>query len=151
MQELKEKIFQAAIRQLKEKISLLQQERKAVSEGILEDTKSSAGDKFETGREMMTQDLKTIESTIEKLQEDLEEIYRVQSIKSNSEAVREGSLIQLGTDFFLISASIGQLEVDGKKYFLLSRNSPLGQVLIGKKKGENVLFRGKPQAILDVQ
>lgn len=151
MQELKEKIFQAAIRQLKEKISLLQQERKAVSEGILEDTKSSAGDKFETGREMMTQDLKTIESTIEKLQEDLEEIYRVQSIKSNSEAVREGSLIQLGTDFFLISASIGQLEVEGKKYFLLSRNSPLGQVLIGKKKGENVLFRGKPQAILDVQ
>lgn len=151
MQELKEKIFQAAIRQLKEKISLLQQERKAVSEGILEDTKSSAGDKFETGREMMTQDLKTIESTIEKLQEDLEEIYRVQSIKSNSEAVREGSLIQLGTDFFLISASIGQLEVDGKKYFLLSRNSPLGQLLIGKKKGENVLFRGKPQAILDVQ
>lgn len=151
MQELKEKIFQAAIRQLKEKISLLQQERKAVSEGILEDTKSSAGDKFETGREMMTQDLKTIETTIEKLQEDLDEIYRVQSIKSNSEAVREGSLIQLGTDFFLISASIGQLEVDGKKYFLLSRNSPLGQVLIGKKKGENVLFRGKPQAILDVQ
>ncbi|WP_144605480.1 hypothetical protein [Algoriphagus algorifonticola] len=151
MQELKEKIFQAAIRQLKEKISLLQQERKAVSEGILEDTKSSAGDKFETGREMMTQDLKTIESTIEKLQEDLEEIYRVQSIKSNSEAVREGSLIQLGTDFFLISASIGQLEVEGKKYFLLSRNSPLGQLLIGKKKGENVLFRGKPQAILDVQ
>lgn len=151
MQELKEKIFQAAIRQLKEKISLLQQERKAVSEGILEDTKSSAGDKFETGREMMTQDLKTIETTIEKLQEDLDEIYRVQSIKSNSEAVREGSLIQLGTDFFLISASIGQLEVEGKKYFLLSRNSPLGQVLIGKKKGENVLFRGKPQAILDVQ
>ncbi|HAH36301.1 MAG TPA: hypothetical protein DEQ87_01850 [Algoriphagus sp.] len=151
MQELKEKIFQAAIRQLKEKISLLQQERKAVSEGILEDTKSSAGDKFETGREMMTQDLKTIEGTIEKLQEDLDEIYRVQSIKSNSEAVREGSLIQLGTDFFLISASIGQLEVEGKKYFLLSRNSPLGQVLIGKKKGENVLFRGKPQAILDVQ
>ena len=151
MQELKEKIFQAAIRQLKEKISLLQQERKAVSEGILEDTKSSAGDKFETGRENMTQDLKTIEGTIEKLQEDLDEIYRVQSIKSNSEAVREGSLIQLGTDFFLISASIGQLEVDGKKYFLLSRNSPLGQVLIGKKKGENVLFRGKPQAILDVQ
>jgi transcription elongation GreA/GreB family factor len=31
--------------------------------------------------------------------------------------------------------------------FLLSKNSPLGELLVGKKKDEVIQFRGKPQTI----
>lgn len=147
MQQDKEQLFQLAIAKVKETIQLLKEERKAISEGILEDTKSSAGDKFETSREMLTQDLKQVETQLEKNQTDLDELYRIQAIKSSAGMIQEGSLVNLGTDWFLISVSLGQLEMDGKKYFLLSKNSPLGQLLLGKQVDEAVPFRGKPQVI----
>ncbi len=150
MQEFKERVYQSAVTLLKDKIRLLQEERKAISEGILEDSKSSAGDKYETGREMMTQDLNHVESQLKQINSDLEELYRLQSIKDSAGPIRDGNLVKLGTDWFLISISIGQLEVDGEKVFLLSKNSPLGKSLIGKQENDFALLRGKNTPIVTV-
>ena len=64
MNELKAKVYQAAISQLKQKEILLAEERKNIIESILEEEKNSAGDKYETSRETMTQDLNSIEKII---------------------------------------------------------------------------------------
>ncbi|SDC58509.1 hypothetical protein SAMN04488104_100240 [Algoriphagus faecimaris] len=146
----KESLFKAAITALKAKIEELKSEQKAISDGILEDNKSSAGDKFETSREMLTQDLRQVENQIEKNQEDLEELYRIQAIKNTQSEVKEGSLIKLGTEWFLISISFGLLNFENEKVFLLSKNAPLGQLLLGKKENEEVLFRGKPHPIVEI-
>ena len=143
MNTFKEKIYQTAIAQVKEKINLLKTERKAINDGILEDTKSSAGDKFETGRETMSRDLMTVENQLKQANYEFDELCRFQAIKEASATVQEGSLVQVGTDTYLISVSLGQLVVEGKKLFLLSKNSPLGEILIGKKKNDQVEFRGK--------
>lgn len=143
----KESLFKAAISALKAKIEELKSEQKAISEGILEDNKSSAGDKFETGREMLTQDLRQVEIQIEKNLESLEELYRIQAIKNTHAEVNEGSLVKLGSEWFLISISFGLLNYENGKVFLLSKNAPLGQLLMGKKEKEQVLFRGKPEVI----
>ena len=147
MNELKAKVYETAISKVKEKIKMLDEERRAINLGILEDTKSSAGDKFETGRENMTQDLLTVEKQLKQAKFEFDELCRLQSIKGISPTVQEGSLVQLGNDVFLISLSLGQLDVDGQKIFLLSESSPLGQTLIGQKKGGEVNFRGKMMKI----
>lgn len=147
MNELKAKVYETAISKVKEKIKMLDEERRAINLGILEDTKSSAGDKFETGRETMTQDLLTVEKQLKQAKFEFDELCRLQSIKGISPTVQEGSLVQLGNDVFLISLSLGQLDVDGQKIFLLSESSPLGQTLIGQKKGSEVNFRGKMMKI----
>jgi len=143
MNTSKDKIYQTAIAQVKEKISLLSQERKAINDGILEDTKSSAGDKFETGRETMSADLMTVENQLKQANQVFDELCRLQSIKNISPTVQEGSLVQLGQDNYLISVGLGQVSVEGEKYFLLSKDSPLGEILLGNKKGDKVEFRGK--------
>ncbi|MDG1279466.1 MAG: hypothetical protein P8O16_19500 [Algoriphagus sp.] len=147
MNELKAKVYETAISKVKEKIKMLDEERRAINLGILEDTKSSAGDKFETGRETMTQDLLTVEKQLKQAKFEFDELCRLQSIKGISPTVQEGSLVHLGNDIFLISLSLGQLDVDGQKIFLLSESSPLGQTLIGQKKGSEVNFRGKMMKI----
>jgi transcription elongation GreA/GreB family factor len=58
--------------------------------------------------------------------------------------------VQLGTDWFLLAVSIGQVKVGDKQVFLLSKNSPLGDLLVGKKKNEAIQFRGKPQTITEI-
>ncbi|SDA71694.1 hypothetical protein SAMN03080617_01884 [Algoriphagus alkaliphilus] len=147
MNEFKSKVYQTALSQLKQKEALLSQERKNIIESILEEEKNSAGDKYETSRETITQDLNTIEKQIKQSKMDLDEIYRLQAIKDTPVSVQEGALIKLGADWFLLAISIGQVNVDDTKVFLMSKNSPLGELLIGKKKKEQVNFRGKLMSI----
>jgi transcription elongation GreA/GreB family factor len=147
MNELKEKAYQVAILQLKEKNKLLTEERKAIIESILEEEKNSAGDKYETGRETMTQDLVNIEGQMKQGKLDLDELYRLQTIKETPPTVQEGALVKLGADWFLLAISLGQLKVEDIKVFLLSKNSPLGEMLIGKRKNDQINFRGKMQTI----
>lgn len=150
MNTFKEKVYQTAIAQVKEKINLLKAERRAINEGILEDTKSSAGDKFETGREMMSRDLMTVENQLKQANFEFDELCRLQAIKEPSSSVQEGSLVQVGADNYLISVSLGQLTVDGQKLFMLSKNSPLGEILVGAKKDDQVEFRGRSIRITEL-
>ncbi|SFB47332.1 hypothetical protein [Algoriphagus aquimarinus] len=151
MNTFKEKIYQTAIAQVKEKINLLKTERKAINDGILEDTKSSAGDKFETGRETMSRDLMTVENQLKQANFEFDELCRFQAIKEPSPTVQEGSLVQVGADKYLISISLGQVTVDGQKLFMLSKNSPLGEILVGHKKDDQIDFRGKSITITELQ
>jgi hypothetical protein len=98
----------------------------------------------------MTQDLNSLEKQIKQGKMDLEELYRLQAIKDTPPTVQEGALVQLGTDWFLLAVSIGQVKVGDKQVFLLSKNSPLGDLLVGKKKNEAIQFRGKPQTITEI-
>jgi len=150
MNELKSAVYQIAISQLKQKEALLAEERKNIIESILEEEKNSAGDKYETSRETMTQDLNSLEKQIKQSNLDLEELYRLQTIKDTPPTVQEGALVQLGTEWFLLAVSMGQVKVGDKSVFLLSKNSPLGELLVGKKKGEAIQFRGKSQAINEI-
>jgi transcription elongation GreA/GreB family factor len=150
MNELKSAVYQTAINQLKQKAALLAEERKNIIESILEEEKNSAGDKYETSRETMTQDLNSLEKQIKQSSLDMEELYRLQTIKDTPPTVQEGALVQLGSEWFLLAVSVGQVKVGDKSVFLLSKNSPLGELLVGKKKGEVVQFRGKPQSITEI-
>lgn len=150
MNPFKSAVYQTAIAQLKQKEALLAEERKNIIESILEEEKNSAGDKYETSRENMTQDLNSLEKQIKQSKLDLEELYRLQSIKDTPPTVQEGALVQLGSDWFLLAISVGQVKVEDKQVFLLSKNSPLGELLLGKKKNEAIQFRGKPQAIKEL-
>lgn len=150
MNEFKNAVYKTAIAQLKQKEALLAEERKNIIESILEEEKNSAGDKYETSRETMTQDLNSLEKQIKQSKLDLEELYRLQAIKDTPPTVQEGALVQLGADWFLLAVSIGQVKVVDKQVFLLSKNSPLGELLIGKKKNETIQFRGKPQTITEI-
>lgn len=150
MNPFKSAVYQTAISQLKQKEALLAEERKNIIESILEEEKNSAGDKYETSRENMTQDLNSLEKQIKQSKLDLDELYRLQSIKDTPPTVQEGALVQLGTDWFLLAVSVGQVKVDDKQVFLLSKNSPLGELLLGKKKNEAIQFRGKPQTITEL-
>ena len=150
MNELKSAVYQTAINQLKQKAALLAEERKNIIESILEEEKNSAGDKYETSRETMTQDLNSLEKQIKQSSLDMEELYRLQTIKDTPPTVQEGALVQLGSEWFLLAVSVGQVKVGDKSVFLLTKNSPLGELLVGKKKGEVVQFRGKPQSITEI-
>ena len=105
-------------------------------------TKSSAGDKFETSRAMMQAEEDRNKVQLGKalaLQNDLAKVNRF----TNSETAVLGSLVVTNQGAYFLSIGIGKVKLDKTTYFAISLESPIGQLLFGKKVGEKVSFRGK--------
>lgn len=106
------------------------------------DTKSSAGDKYETGRSMMQQEIDRAEDQLQQQKIQRNELDKIMKLKPGNRC-EIGSLIFMGDEVFLIGPAFGKVEIEDGIIFSISMGSPLGKLLIGKKEGETVHFRGK--------
>jgi transcription elongation GreA/GreB family factor len=106
-----------------------------------DETKSSAGDKYETGRSMMQLELEKQSSQLAeaiKLQQTLDRI----SLE-RSDTVRAGSLVTTNQGIFFLAVSAGQVNVEGITAMAISMASPVGTSLRDRKVGEHFVFSGK--------
>lgn len=111
----------------------------ALIHDLANETKSSAGDKYETAREMIQQEREQLESAKQNKRQQLAQINRLSEANSNkiSEA---GSIIETDLGFFLLGVSIGKVELTNETVlFVLGLQSPLSQALLGKTVGDTVL------------
>ena len=108
-------------------------------EALDSETKSSAGDKHETGRAMLQLEM-------EKASQQLEVVYNMHLIlnrmnhSESSEIIRLGSIVKTNIANYYLSISVGELEVEGCQYYAISANSPIGKLLLGKRVGETLTF-----------
>lgn len=118
-------------------------------EAAANETKSSAGDKYETTREMMQQE---IDQSLVRLHE-LEKLKAtLQHIDPSlhSATICPGSVVHTGNGNFYISISAGQLQVEDNTYYAISAASPIGAQLMGKTTGYSFFLNGKDFLIKDV-
>lgn len=137
---LKEKLHQLCLEIVNERNANIQQNFTSIQEAMLSETKSSAGDKHETGRAMLQLER-------EKLGNQLVEIQKVTEIlqKINPTIVAKqgclGSIIYTSQANYFISVSVGELSVTDEKFYAIASNTPIGKLLVGKKVGDSVSFR----------
>ena len=113
------------------------------------ETKSSAGDKHETGRAMLQLEMEKAGQQLVVANEMQLQLDRIDfSLSSN--LVKLGSLVLTDQMNYFIAVSAGQIMVDSKPFFAISSNSPVGNLLLGKEKGETVLFRDHKIKITDI-
>jgi hypothetical protein len=109
------------------------------------DTKSSAGDKFETGREMMQREMDKLSALMDTTENSLKKLQSLPSAPAT--IVCEGSLVETDQENYFISIGFGKI---GDVY-AISVESPLGALLKGKKIGESVEMRGKKIMIKSIR
>ncbi|MEJ7780102.1 MAG: 3-oxoacyl-ACP synthase [Daejeonella sp.] len=142
MTDTKEKLHKLCMDYVGERIASAEQAIRAARESANDDTKSSAGDKYETGREMMQQE-------IDRNRKQLEESQKLKLVLDHIDAskitdtIQNGSLVTTNFGIFYISISKGQMRVDGKNYFAVSSVSPIGVKLMKQREGVEFLFNGK--------
>lgn len=112
------------------------------------DTKSSMGDKYETSREMLQQE-------INRLQLQLKEVYLQQQMAQrlsvvSSEVADFGALVETEAGWFYLSVSVGELSLDGQKVMAISQDSPLAKAMKGKKKDEEFQINGIKRQIKNI-
>jgi uncharacterized protein (UPF0128 family) len=149
MQDKKLALYDLCLKFIEQRIKTAETALQQAREASNDDTKSSAGDKYETSREMMQQDI----DRNKRLLIDAEENQRVLSaIKDQpfSAAARNGSLVFTNQGNFYISISAGQLQLENDNYFAISAVSPIGKSLLGKNAGDHFDFNGKKYTIKEV-
>jgi transcription elongation GreA/GreB family factor len=134
---------------LDKKIRLIKQAILSAKESRDDETKSSVGDKYETGRTLMQLEVeknKGLLSKTEKLKSDLSRI----DIQKQYKKVEFGSLVYTNSGNYFVSIGIGKIKFEGKNYFCISLASPIGKVLFNKKAGDHFSFNGTEISIKNI-
>lgn len=112
------------------------------------DTKSSMGDKYETGREMLQQQINNLQR---QLNETLNQQAVLQKITAEpSEKVQNGALVKTNKGMFYVSASMGEFILDNQKVMAVSAESPLVKAMFGKKIAETFTVNNIVQNIENI-
>ena len=126
-------------KQLLSKLSYLNTSLKQAIDSRNSDTKSSAGDKFETSREMAQIEIQKIETEISKTQQFFTDL-----------ASKASQLIITDKGAFLISIPFGKVMVNTTEVFCISNSAPITKQLVNTEISANFEYRGVTYNILDI-
>ena len=148
MTELKQKLHQECLNYVQHSIAAAQLGITEAQQAAKDDTKSSAGDKYETGREMMQQETNR----------NLTQLHAANKLKvamdrvpvADTTTIDNGSIVLTNAGNFYLAIGAGTLTVDGNTYTAISLASPIGQKMKGLSTGDVFEVNGKRYAITQV-
>jgi len=133
-------VFEACLQLVHERLDNLKSTLDQKQEGLGNETKSSAGDKYETGRAMLHLEIEKLKS---QQAEWLEMLKKLNSLDlSEKNQVEEGALIKTNDQMFFLAVGLGKVLLGNQAVFCLSPDSPLG-IEFRKSKKTSFVFRGK--------
>ncbi|MCI2229484.1 3-oxoacyl-ACP synthase [Polaribacter sp. MSW13] len=103
------------------------------------ETKSSAGDKHETGRAMLQLEMEKAGQQLAGIVQ-MKEILAKIDISKASKKAHLGSVVFTNKANYFLSVSAGKLTVEGKNYFAVSVSSPIGKMLLGRQEKDKISF-----------
>ncbi len=146
---IKESLYDQCVAYVQKRIDTARQAMESAQEAANSESKSSAGDKYETGRAMaqLERDRNAqLLAEARKVESDLKHI----NIEKSFETVQPGSIVITNRGAFFISIGAGKLTLYGVDYFAVSAASPIATALAGKKAGEAVVFNKLMYEVLEV-
>ncbi len=134
---------------VQQRIRTARQAMEAAQESANQEEKSSAGDKYETGRAMAQLERDRHAQLLADAQKLQSELSRLNVEKAYS-TVQPGSLVTTNQGAFFISISAGKLTFNGIGYFAVSPASPIATALAGHKAGDVVTFNRQTYQLISV-
>lgn len=146
---VKQQLYSNCLAFVHERITTAQEAIASAQRSANEETKSSAGDKYETGRAMAQLEIE--KSSVQlaeslKLKQALEQIH----VDQENATARIGSLVITNQGNFYLAISAGQFIINDAVYFVISPASPIGQKLLGLHAHQGFLFNKKEYSVLQV-
>lgn len=139
---LKEQLYQLCMDHVNERLQTITQTIESNQKALTSETKSSAGDKHETGRAMLQLEMEKAGQQLQSIRQMKDTLARIDLSKTSEVAVL-GSVIQTTLGSYFLSVSVGQIKVESNTYFAISTASPIGKLLLGKREGEELVWNGR--------
>jgi len=147
---LKEQLFEACENYLNQRINRILTAMKDLKESLENESKSSAGDKYETGREMINLEFDKLTGQLREFRK-LEGTLTMSRRKASANNIQLGSLVKTSVANYFIAIPAGEISAGNEKFYAIGMNSPVAQALLGKKEKESFDFNGNVNEILLVE
>jgi len=118
-------------------------------ESLDSEGKSSAGDKHETGRAMIQLEREKLAQQRERNDQDIKTLDALKN-KTTTVHIAPGALVNTSLASYFLAVPADAFSHNDKKIYCISPQSPIGQLLLGKKAGESFSFRGNSIKVLEV-
>ncbi|HLP50869.1 MAG TPA: hypothetical protein VK154_08290 [Chitinophagales bacterium] len=147
--KIKPQLHNLCLQYIEQRIATAQLALDMANSSANEETKSSAGDKYETTREMIQQD---VDKHSAALAEAVKQKQLLQLINADkpTDKIQPGSLVITDKNSFYISISAGTIMMGDKKYLAVAASSPIGIKMIDRKAGDSFVFNNITQQIKEV-
>ncbi|WP_426473248.1 hypothetical protein [Chryseobacterium balustinum] len=113
------------------------------------DTKSSMGDKYETGREMLQQEINNLQIQLNEVLKQQDFLKTV--LPKQSDKAEKGAIVKTEKGLFFISVSLGEITCENQKIICISPESPLAKAMFGKQENESFSLNNINQNIIEIQ
>ena len=136
----KQKVHNECMAVINKQLNTIENAVQEARETLSSESKSTAGDKHETGRAMAQLEMEKLgmqHQTVLKLKRHLQQL----KPEVENKQVLAGSLLETNEPrFYYVSVGLGIITVDGKEIMAVSPASPIVQQMLGKKANETYTF-----------
>ncbi len=146
---VKESLYNSCLDIVNERHANIQERFSNIQEAMLSETKSTAGDKHETGRAMLQLEREKLGNQLVEIQKVKEILFKVDPKSAVSQGCL-GSVVYTSQANYFISVSVGEITADMDKFYAIATNTPIGKLLLGKKVGDTITFRNQSFVIEEV-
>ncbi|MEM7103323.1 MAG: GreA/GreB family elongation factor [Bacteroidota bacterium] len=146
---IKVTLYKECMSIVRQRLEEIESRLAAIKEARDNETKSSVGDKYETGRAMMQMEEDNFSRQLVQAREVVKRLSTIAPNKTYEKAAL-GSLISTTKGLYFLAIGLGKVVVDGKTYFCISVDSPIGKVLLNKQPGDTVSFNQNEIRIIEI-
>jgi len=138
MNAVKQQLLNACAEYVTQRAKTVDEIISSNQKALSSETKSSAGDKHETGRAMLQLEM-------EKAGQQLASINQMKRVLAKidlntTDVVTLGSLVMTNHTNYFLAISAGEIILNATTYYAISPSSPIGKLLLGKRVNETVNF-----------
>lgn len=148
MKNFKEKAVSVCSEKLKNQIDFIQLQLEELKEANSNETKSTAGDKHETGRAMVHLEQEKLYGQLGQFQKQFSFFNSLNFQPQKSVSI--GSLVKTNQANYFVAVGMGAMVVDNENVFAVSAASPIGNLLLGKNVNDVFTFNGKEIKISEI-
>ena len=145
---IKQDLLQVCIDYVNKRINNYKLEMDIIKDSIENNDKSNDDDD-DAGNGKLLNDL---EKNSQHLNEALKmlEVLKLINPKIQNESAVLGSIVYTQSNVFFLSVSVGKIDLENSNYFAISLQSPIGALLMNKKKGDQIMFNGTNYTITNI-
>lgn len=149
MKKVKENLHLQCVKFVETRFQIIQNTINEIQESLVTETKSSVGDKHETGRAMLQLEREKAGNQLAEIQKIKEALFKI-NIETISEKIGLGSVVYTSKANYFIAISAGELQLGSELFYAISSSTPIAKLLLGKTIGDQINFRDQDFKIIKV-
>jgi transcription elongation GreA/GreB family factor len=148
--EFKTQLFENCKAAVEKRINTFAAAMIDAQESANSEDKSSAGDKYETGRAMshIARDMHA--KQLQAAKTDLSNLIKINPATICTKVQKGALILTSNQQLVFIATSIGLIDFEGSKIAVVSQAAPIAQTFLNKTKGDEVVIAGKKVTLQNI-